>query len=513
MRNPLSLKIRTAIIAICTAFAVLGGGILVVTTASVSREITARESTAVLQALGKGVALQLARSLYGQWRETEGLVRFAEAAPAAAELRLRLETIAGLNERYAWIGLARPDGRVVTATGGILEGDSVAERPWFRAGIQAPFAGDVHEAVLLQRIIAPNATEPLRLIDFSAPVRRPDGSILGVIGSHVTWSAVRDVVRDSLRDTGRDVVLVSRSGEILVGPRELEGKALSLPSILAARQSAPQNNVETWPDGRVVTATGGILEGDSVAERPWFRAGIQAPFAGDVHEAVLLQRIIAPNATEPLRLIDFAAPVRRPDGSILGVIGSHVTWSAVRDVVRDSLRDTGRDVVLVSRSGEVLVGPRELEGKALSLPSILAARQSAPQNNVETWPDGQRYLTTVISPITYGNLPSFGWSLIIRQPADAAAAPARAITRRLAIGLVIAALIALLASLVVGGMVTKPLKLLRDSARALADDKLDRPIPDLRAYQETREIADALTRIQARLTSPSLRTDFKQAAE
>ena len=374
MRNPLSLKIRTAIIAICTAFALLGGGILVVTTASVSREITARESTAVLQALGKGVALQLARSLYGQWRETEGLVRFAEAAPAAAELRLRLETIAGLNERYAWIGLARPDGRVVTATGG-------------------------------------------------------------------------------------------------------------------------------------------ILEGDSVAERPWFRAGIQAPFAGDVHEAVLLQRIIAPNATEPLRLIDFAAPVRRPDGSILGVIGSHVTWSAVRDVVRDSLRDTGRDVVLVSRSGEILVGPRELEGKALSLPSILAARQSAPQNNVETWPDGQRYLTTVISPITYGNLPSFGWSLIIRQPADAAAAPARAITRRLAIALVIAALIALLASLVVGGMVTKPLKLLRDSARALADDKLDRPIPDLRAYQETREIADALTRIQARLTSPSLRTDFKQAAE
>lgn len=374
MRNPLTLKIRTAIIAICTAFAVLGGGILVVTTASVSREITSRESTAVLQALGKGVAAQLARSLYVQWRETEGLVRFAEAAPAAAELRLRLETIAGLNERYAWIGLARPDGRVVTATGG-------------------------------------------------------------------------------------------------------------------------------------------ILEGDSVAERPWFRAGIQAPFAGDVHEAVLLQRIIAPNATEPLRLIDFAAPVRRSDGSISGVIGSHVTWSAVRDVIRDSLRDTGRDVVLVSRSGEILVGPRELEGKALSLPSVLAARQSAPQNSVETWPDGQRYLTTVISPITYSNLPSFGWSLIIRQPADAAAAPARAITRRLAISLVMAALIALLASLVVGGMVTKPLKLLRDSARALADNKLDRPIPDLRAYQETREIADALTRIQARLTSPSLRTDLKQAAE
>lgn len=352
--------IRSLVVVLCTAIALLAGGILVVTTASVSRDVTERESTNVLRTLGQEVASRLARSLHTQWRELEGLVRFAEEAQGPDELRMRLETVARLNSRYAWIGLARPDGRVTVATGR-------------------------------------------------------------------------------------------------------------------------------------------MLEGESVAERPWFRAGLQGPFAGDVHEAVLLQRLIAPNAAEPLRLIDFAGPIRRADGAIVGVLGSHVAWDSVRDVLRDALQGTDRDVLLVSRSGTILVGPRELEGKALSLPSVLAARQGASQSAIETWPDGERYLTAVITPIAHRNLPSFGWSLVVRQKAEAAAAPARAITRRLAIGLAAVALVVLAGSFLIGAAVTRPLRRLRDSATALADDRLDEPVPDLRGYRETREIADALARIQARL--------------
>jgi HAMP domain-containing protein len=363
MRSATTLGIRTVIVVLCTVVALLAGGILLVTTAGISREVTERESTTTLRTLGQEVAARLARALHTQWRETEGLVRFAEEAQSPEELRLRLETIARLNPRYAWIGLARPDGRVMVSTGR-------------------------------------------------------------------------------------------------------------------------------------------MLEGESVAERPWFRAALQGPFAGDVHDAVLLQRLIAPNATEPLRLIDFAAPVRRPDGGVAGVLGSHVGWTSVRDVLRDALQGTGRDVLLVSRSGTILVGPTELEGQNLPLPSVLAARQGASQSAVETWPDGQRYLTAVITPIAYRNLPSFGWSLVVRQQAEAAAAPARAITRRLAIGLGAVALVVLAGSLLVGAIVTRPLRRLRDSATALADDRLDGPVPDFRGYRETRDIADALARIQSRLTAP-----------
>lgn len=374
MRSAMTLGIRSLIVVLCTVVALLAGGILLFTTAGISREVTERESTTVLRTLGQEVADRLARALHVQWRELEGLVRFAEEAQNPDELRMRLDTIARLNTRYSWIGVARPDGRVTVATGR-------------------------------------------------------------------------------------------------------------------------------------------LLEGESVAQRPWFRAGLQGPFAGDVHDAVLLQRLIAPNATEPLRLIDFAAPIRRPDGAVGGVIGSHVGWNSVREILRDALQGTGRDVLLVSRSGTILVGPPDLEGQTLALPSVLAARQGASQSAVETWPDGQRYLTAVITPIAYRNLPSFGWSLVVRQPAEAAAAPARAITRRLAIGLGAVGLVVLAGSFLVGSAVTRPLRRLRDSATALADDRLDGPVPDLRGYRETRDIADALARIQARLAAPRTAATLPEAAE
>ncbi|MBU8537497.1 HAMP domain-containing protein [Falsiroseomonas tokyonensis] len=360
MRLPFTLGIRSGIFVLCALASLICGGILVVTAAGVARTVTDRESTTILRVLGDEVARQLARSLYVQWRELEGLVRFAQSTPDRDTLRLRLDTIAALNERYAWIGVARPDGQVVVATG--------------------------------------------------------------------------------------------------------------------------RN-----------------LEGESVAQRPWFRAGLQGPFAGDVHEAVLLQRLIAPNAAEPLRLIDFAAPLRRADGTITGVIGSHVAWSAVREVVREALQDTGRDVLLVSREGTVLIGPPDLEGRNLSLPSILAARQGATRSGVETWPDGEAYVTAVIAPIAYRNLPSFGWSLVLRQRADAAAAPARAITQRLGLSFIAVAAVALCGSLVLGAAVARPLRRLRNAATALADGSLDGPVPDLRGYSEVRAIADSLARLQAQL--------------
>jgi HAMP domain-containing protein len=360
MKKPFAPSVSTIILALCMVVATISGSILVVATASVSREVTARESTTVLRALGREVAAQLARSLFVQWRELEGLVRFAQDTTDPAELRLRLETIARLNDRYAWIGLARPDGRVMVATDRVLEGESVAARPWFRAGLQGPFAGDVHDAVLLQRIIAPDAREPLRLIDFTGPVRRADGTTVAVLGSHVSWAAVRDLIRSALPDSGRDVLLVSRTGTVLVGPPDVEGQTLSIPSILAARQGAERSAVETWPDG-------------------------------------------------------------------------------------------------------------------------------------------ESYLTAVITPIAYRNLPSFGWSLVVRQKAEVAAAPARAITRRFGIALGAVAAVVLAGSLLLGAAVARPLRRLADSATALADGKLDGPVPEMRRFRELRGVADALARLQGRL--------------
>jgi HAMP domain-containing protein len=362
MRFPFVLRIRTLVVLLCGAVALVSGVVLAFVTANVTRDVTERESTVVLRTLGQQAANQFARALYTQWRELEGLVRFAEEMQGPADLRVRLDTVARLNDRYAWVGFVRPDGRVAVASGG-------------------------------------------------------------------------------------------------------------------------------------------LLEGESVAQRPWFRAALQGPFGGDVHDAVLLQRLVAPNATEPLRLIDFAAPVRARDGSLLGVLGSHVSWRAIREVLRDVLGDTGRDVLLVNRAGTILAGPPDVEGRNLELPSILAARQGAARNSVETWPDGETYLAAVITPVKHRNLPNFGWSIIVREKADAAAAPARAIVRQIAVGLGASALIVLAGSFLLGGLLERPLRRLGKSAAALAEDRLTGPVPDLRTYAEVGLVADSLARLQARLAA------------
>ena len=74
---------------------------------------------------------------------------------------------------YSWVGVADTQGLVLAAPGRLLEGRNVSARPWFAHGSRQSFIGGVHDAVLLQSLLPPSPTgEPLRLIDFAAPLLR-----------------------------------------------------------------------------------------------------------------------------------------------------------------------------------------------------------------------------------------------------------------------------------------------------------------------------------------------------
>ena len=61
-----------------------------------------------------------------------------------------LEQRRNLREEYAWMGVTDPQGTVVQAVDGILQGQSVAQRPWFIEGQAGLYVGDVHKALLLE---------------------------------------------------------------------------------------------------------------------------------------------------------------------------------------------------------------------------------------------------------------------------------------------------------------------------------------------------------------------------
>lgn len=167
-------------------------------------------------------------------------------------------------------------------------------------------------------------------------------------------------------------------------------------------------------DGQVIAASGGLLVGQSVEGRPWFQRGLEGPFAGDVHDAVLLAEKLPRVGDDLPRFLDLAAPLQDDEGSALGVVGFHINASWANQFLAETAKLSGIDAVLINREGVVVVGPPDLLGQSFSLASFGAARAGVGAALVEAWPDGRTSLSFVIPSVSYRDLPSFGWSLVAR---------------------------------------------------------------------------------------------------
>ena len=149
--------------------------------------------------------------LQPHWQENNG------------SLRKVLETMQRTLPDYAWIGFADRNGRVRAATGGVLEGASVSQRPWFNNGLRQAAVEDVHAAALLASKLAPYSDgTPFRFVDVAVPVGDAAGEIGGVLGAHLSWRWA-DVVRREVLSSRRpelkeDVVVLDRTGQVLLGP-------------------------------------------------------------------------------------------------------------------------------------------------------------------------------------------------------------------------------------------------------------------------------------------------------
>ena len=210
-------------------------------------------------------------------------------------------------------------------------------------------------------------------------------------------------------------------------------------SLAAAKRELLEKLQSTYSDyawigltdtqGRVLVSTNRVLEGKDVRARPWFQNAQTGNYVGDVHEALLLAKII-PNPThEPLRLVDVAAPVRDRQGNFQGVLGAHLNWAWAREVQKSLLQAAEKrnavEVLILSRDGIVLLGPPELESQKLNLVSISAAGAGENSYVVETWSNGRSYLTGFAQSRGYRKYPGLGWLILVRQPSNLAFAPAQ----------------------------------------------------------------------------------------
>ena len=265
------------------------------------------------------------------------------------------------------------------------------------------------------------------------------------------------------------------------------------------------------PDGTVQVGTNGYLEGKNVKARPWFPGGLNGPYIGDVHDALLLAKLLPNTSGEAIYFTDIAFPVKNKNNEIIGVLCSHLTWQWTREIIRSIEKDHNIDIYLLSKDNMVLVGPNDSERKQLSEISENAQKELNDKNIVKVidWEVGKKYLTSQTISKGFEEYSGFGWKIIVRENIDNAFSEIKDNSSKLLIFSICAGILGAIIGIFIINIIIKPLRKLSEQIPNLKENKefdFDKNI----STKEIFELQEALKSLQDNLLSE---TKLKEEAE
>lgn len=253
----------------------------------------------------------------------------------------------------------------------------------------------------------------------------------------------------------------------------------------------------TDESGNVQAATNNILVGKSIAERPVYQEAVEHSFIGDVHEAVLLAKLLPNPTNEPLQFVDISVPITNAEGEFKGVLASHLSWawaSEIKESLKSSFQkeDKEQEIFIVSpRDNTVILGPEAFVGKSLNLESIKRAQAKKGGWILEEWPDGKQYLTGFALGEGYKDYPGLGWTILVRESEKSAFASVRDLkTYILLLGALTAVIFAVLGWFL-AGLLAKPLRNISQAADQLLSGKRVE-IPDYKGIKDIEILSSSL---------------------
>ncbi|MDY7013526.1 MAG: cache domain-containing protein, partial [Cyanobacteriota bacterium] len=254
----------------------------------------------------------------------------------------------------------------------------------------------------------------------------------------------------------------------------------------------------TDPQGIVQASTRQLLAGKSVAERPWFVGAQHRPYLGDVHEAVLLAKLLPNPTRDPVRFVDIAVPVFDEQKRFQGVLGTHLNWTWAKEIEQSLLNSPhvrGKELFVLTREGRVILGPSGWDNRTLSFKSVEFARADRSSYRVERWPDGTRHLTGFIQGSGYRDYPGLGWIVLVRQDIDEAFAPARHLRQQIIVGGVIFGGLFAALSWWLADRVSRPLLKIATAADRIRRGDTNVKIPAIAGEDETAQLSQALNQL------------------
>ncbi|NWF07554.1 diguanylate cyclase [Pseudomonas salomonii] len=324
---------------------------------------------------------------------------------------------------------------------------------------------------------------------------------VGIYVGHIATEQMKQASGNALLSTARStaallaVQLRERQLEVsLLSKAPLMRKGnLDAPDLLALMELRTQSRAEyAWmgiadAEGHVRQAVNGLLVNQSVSQRPWFQAGMHGEYTGDPHEAVLLAKLLPSSANgEPLRFIDFAAPIRNAQGETIGVLGAHAHWRWVTQIVDSAVmqKDAIPDI-------EALIV--DFDGKVL-YPESLAGEQMPPGKLIthSGWWAGNGYVTASVAVPSPSNA-NMTWYIMVRQPLDVALQPARTLLYKLLILGVLAAVAFVLAAYYLAASLSRPIERLAKSARLVQEQQPGAAFAQEHSVLEIAQLGRSLT--------------------
>ncbi len=249
-------------------------------------------------------------------------------------------------------------------------------------------------------------------------------------------------------------------------------------------------------DGRLLAASSGHLKDADMSGRDWFEAGLRGPFAGEPHLDAALAELL-PRRSDGYAFFNYAAPIHDDSGRVVGVLGAHFDWNQIKSSLA---RFSGNrmETLLINRSGKVLIGPEGLGAQGLPVGNSIAQAQSEPSLRLSTWRDGLTYVSVTVPGFAYADMPSPGFSLIVREKAAQAFQPMRLLIRYFWRAVALGAAMVLPVIVALSWWVAAPISRLAQFADDVANSRAVPP-PEHHSYRESEQLSAALTRLQCRM--------------
>lgn len=253
-------------------------------------------------------------------------------------------------------------------------------------------------------------------------------------------------------------------------------------------------------DGQVLAATQGLVVGESVATTAWFQRGRIQPHLQDLQASAPLEPSSSSKAdARPQRFIELSAPLRRPDGVVLGVLGTHLS----ADWLRSQLAELAATSNLPAGSLLMLMGPDHtlrMSSGSDDVPwqsgdaawsSVQLAQTGAKGWRVETGHDGKAWLVGYHASQGAGLYEALGWTVLVAQPESAVMAGTSSERWASQLALLVQSLAALLIFYLLARWLQAPVAHFVASLQR-AQEPGNRLVIDSRLPREFREVAQTI---------------------